>query len=46
MTDRSGNGILRLCAGLAASWAVLQGGEFFAQAQANPTAAAVPVDPA
>ncbi|HEX3494211.1 MAG TPA: tetratricopeptide repeat protein, partial [Methylocella sp.] len=38
MTDRSGNRILRLCAGVAASWAVSQGGEFFAHAQANPTA--------
>jgi hypothetical protein len=38
MTDGSGNRILRLCAGLAAAWAVLQGG--FAHAQADPTAQA------
>ena len=38
MTDRSGNRVLRLCAGLAASWAVLQGGAFFAHAQADPAA--------
>jgi uncharacterized protein len=36
MTDASSNTILRLCAGFAAAWAVLQGGEFFAHAQAAP----------
>ena len=37
MTDGSGNRVLRLCAGLAASWAVLQAA-VFAHAQADPTA--------
>ncbi|MGH6869694.1 MAG: tetratricopeptide repeat protein, partial [Methylocella sp.] len=36
MIHASCNRILRLCAGLAAAWAVLQGGEFFAHAQAAP----------
>ncbi|MGH6936480.1 MAG: tetratricopeptide repeat protein, partial [Methylocella sp.] len=38
MTYTSGNRILRFCAVLAAAWAILQGGAFFAQAQGDPKA--------
>ncbi|MGH6851552.1 MAG: tetratricopeptide repeat protein, partial [Methylocella sp.] len=50
MTDGSSSRVLRLCAGFAASWAVLQGGAFFPHAQAappgeQPGAAGTPSDP-
>src|ERR1700724_3593121 len=38
MTEGFGNRMLRLCAGLAAAWAALHSGAFFAHAQADPTA--------
>ena len=44
MTDCSGNCILRVCAGLAAAWAVSQGGEFFVHVRKSASTAQQPAE--